>query len=222
MCLKRFIFCLLLLAPAYRGWAQQDAYTFVFLTKNANADKITQSLLDSLMKGHMANISRLAAEGKLIAAGPFDGGGGIFILRTASTDQAREWLSSDPGILARRWEVTLYPYKPFIGSVCAVKEPYEMVSYAFVRFDMVVTKFTAQNYPDILRRHEEYVRKLATTGNVVTYGILGEHDTGILVMKGEVQPEVIEADPGIQEGLFEVQYKKLYIARGSFCEPTGK
>ncbi|MBT1685304.1 YciI family protein [Dawidia soli] len=213
---------MLLLAPAYRGWAQQDAYTFVFLTKNANADKITQSLLDSLMKGHMANISRLAAEGKLIAAGPFDGGGGIFILRTASTDQAREWLSSDPGILARRWEVTLYPYKPFIGSVCAVKEPYEMVSYAFVRFDMVVTKFTAQNYPDILRRHEEYVRKLATTGNVVTYGILGEHDTGILVMKGEVQPEVIEADPGIQEGLFEVQYKKLYIARGSFCEPTGK
>ncbi|MCD9016221.1 YciI family protein [Parachryseolinea silvisoli] len=219
MHLKRLFFCLLLLGPAYCGRAQQDAYTFVFLTKNANADKISQTLLDSLMKGHMANINRLAAEGKLIAAGPFDGGGGIFILRTASTDQAKDWLSTDPGIRARRWEVTLHPYKPLIGSVCAVKEPYEMVSYAFVRFDMVVTKFTAQSYPDILRRHEEFVKKLATTGNVVTYGILGEHDTGILVMKGEVQREVIEADPGIQEGLFEVQYKTLWIAKGSFCEP---
>jgi uncharacterized protein YciI len=222
MHLKRLFFCLLLLVSAYCGCAQQDAYTFVFLTKNASADKISQVALDSLMKGHMANINRLAAAGKLIAAGPFEGGGGIFILKTASTDQAKEWLSTDPGVRARRWDVSLYPYKPLIGSVCAVKEPYEMVAYAFVRFDMVVTKFTAQSYPDILRRHEEFVRKLATTGNVVTYGILGAHDVGILVIKGEVQQEVVEADPGIQEGLFEMQYKKLWIAQGSFCEPTGK
>lgn len=222
MRLKRLFFCLLVLVPACSGWAQQDAYTFVFLTKNADADKISQTLSDSLMKGHMANINCLAAEGKLVAAGPFEGGGGIFILRTASTDQAKEWLSTDPGIRARRWEVALYPYKPLLGAVCAVKEPYEMVSYAFVRFDMVVTKFTAQTYPNILRRHEEFVKKLAATGNVITYGILGEHDAGVLVMKGEVQREVIEADPGIQEGLFDVQYKTLWIAQGSFCEPKGK
>jgi uncharacterized protein YciI len=223
MRLKRLFFCLLLLISAYRGLAQQHAYTFVLLTKNANADKISQTLSDSLMKGHMANINRLAEAGKLVAAGPFEGGGGIFVLRTASTDQAKEWLSTDPGIRAQRWTVELYPYKPFIGSVCAVKEPYEMVSYSFVRFDMVVTKFTAQSYPDILRRHEEFVKQLATTGNVITYGILGEqHDAGVLVMKGNVQREVIEADPGIQEGLFEVQYKTLWIAQGAFCEPKGK
>jgi uncharacterized protein YciI len=223
MRLKRLFFCLLVLVSSQCGWAQQDAYTFVFLTKNANADKISQTLSDSLMKGHMANINRLAAERKLAAAGPFEGGGGIFILRTASVDQAKEWLSTDPGIRAKRWEISLYPYKPFLGAVCAVQEPYEMVSYAFVRFDMVVTKFTAQTYPDILRRHEEFVKKLAATGNVITYGILGEqHDAGVLVMKGDVQREVIEADPGIQEGLFEVQYKTLWIAQGSFCEPKGK
>lgn len=51
------------------------------------------------MKGHMANINRLAKEGKLIVAGPFDGGG-VFILNTTSTDEARLWLNTDPGVQA--------------------------------------------------------------------------------------------------------------------------
>jgi uncharacterized protein YciI len=220
MHLKRLFFCLLALAPGYCGWAQQDAYTFVFLTKNSNADKISQAQSDSLMKGHMANINRLAAENKLIAAGPFEGGGGIFILRTASVEEANQWLSTDPGIRARRWTISLYPYRPVIGSVCAVKEPYEMVSYAFIRFDMVVTKATAQDYPDILRRQEDFIKKLSTTtGNVVTYGVLGEHDCDIVVMKGNVQREVLETSPGVQEGLMTVSFHTLWIAQGAFCEP---
>ena len=34
-----------------------------------------------IMEGHLANINRLAKEGKLTAAGPLDEGGGIFIFR---------------------------------------------------------------------------------------------------------------------------------------------
>jgi hypothetical protein len=37
-------------------------------------------------------------------------------------------------------------------------------------------------------------------------------------MRGELQKEVIEADPGLQEGLLDVTYKTLWIAKGSFCE----
>jgi hypothetical protein len=53
---------------------------------------------------------------------------------------------------------------------------------------------------------------------VVTEGVFGNNDGGILVMKGAIQREVIEADPGIQEGLLEFQIKELYIAKGAFCE----
>jgi uncharacterized protein YciI len=217
-CLIRLLLSSVLIFCGYCLAAQQGAYTFVFLSKDPAADKIPQSLEDSLMRGHLTNINRLAAEGKLVVAGPFDGGGGIFILQTASAQEAQDWLRTDPGIQAGRWQTTCFPYRPFVGSVCKVQAPYEMVSYEFVRFDVVVTKFTAQTYPDILRRHEDFVRTLAATGNVITYGVLGNHDVGILIMKGALQREVIEADPGLQEGLFEMSYKKLWVAKGSFCE----
>jgi hypothetical protein len=37
-------------------------------------------------------------------------------------------------------------------------------------------------------------------------------------MKGDVQRAIFESDPGIQDGLLEMTIKKLYIAKGSFCE----
>jgi hypothetical protein len=37
-------------------------------------------------------------------------------------------------------------------------------------------------------------------------------------MKGEVQREIFETDAGVQEGLLELVIKKLFMARGTFCE----
>lgn len=166
----------------------------------------------------MANINRLAQEGKLIVAGPFEGGGGIFILNTTSQEEARQWLSTDPGIQANRWNVEILPYTPRVGSVCAVKEPYEMTTYTFIRFDAVVSKETAPTYPQIMKRHDDYLKQIGTTGNIVTEGIFGANEGGILVLKGEIQQEVLETDPGVQEGLLHLQTKKLWVAKGAFCE----
>ncbi len=93
-----------------------------------------------------------------------------------------------------------------------------MVAYAFVRFTPLVTKFTAQTHPQILYKHDVFLKELAKGGNVVTEGIFGDRDGGVLVMRGELGKEVIEADPGVQEGLMDVSYKKLWVAKGSFCE----
>jgi hypothetical protein len=70
----------------------------------------------------------------------------------------------------------------------------------------------------IIKKHNEFLKQLSTTGNVITEGIFGEQDGGILVMKGDLQKEVIESDPGVQEGLLNLTFKKLWIAKGSFCE----
>ena len=167
----------------------------------------------------MANISRLAQEGKLIAAGPFEGGGGIFIFNTTSVEEATSWLSTDPGVQANRWNVEILPYTPRTGSVCKANPPYEMVNYHFIRFTAIVTKSTAQNYPDILKRHDEYIKaKFSSTGNIITEGIFGDADGGILVLKGDLQKEIFDTDPGVQEALLQVDVKKLFIAKGSFCE----
>jgi uncharacterized protein YciI len=196
----------------------QQQYTFVFLNKKTDAEKISPEESKKIMDGHMANINRLAQEKKLLAAGPFEGGGGIFVFATQSVEEAKEWLSTDPGVKAQRWNVELYPYKPRVGGICPVGEPYEMIMYSFVRFNAVVSKFNASTYPEIIQKHDAYLKQLAQSGNVVTEAIFGDHDGGILVMKGDVAREVFESDPGVQEGLIDLEIKKLYIAKGSFCE----
>jgi uncharacterized protein YciI len=196
----------------------QNPYVIVFLNKKADAEKISDEKSKEIMGGHMNNMGRLAKEGKLTAAGPFEGGGGIFIMKTSNVEEAKQWISTDPGIQANRWNVELLPYTPRQGQVCAVKEPYKMVFYSFVRFDAIVSKFNAATYPTIIKHHDDYLQEIARTGNVVSEGIFGAYDGGILIMKGEVSNELFESDPGVKQGLINIEIKKLYIAQGSFCE----
>lgn len=200
------------------GWSQ-NSYTFVFLNNKPDKKELPKEEVDKIMQGHMDNITRLAKEGKLLVAGPFEGGGGIFILNTTSVAEAKEWLSTDPGVQANRWNVEVLPFQPRIGSVCVVGEEYEMTTYHFIRFTAQVTKVTTGNYPEILKRHDDYIREqFSKTGNIIAEGIFGDYDGGILILKGELQQEVIEADPGVQETLLQFEIKKLWVAKGSFCE----
>jgi uncharacterized protein YciI len=198
--------------------AAQDNFTFVFLHKRTDLPVLPKEEVDKIMKGHMANIDRLAKEGKLISAGPFDGGGGIFIFKSSSVSEVRQWLSSDPGVVAERWNIEILPYAPIIGGVCAVGEPYEMVTYQFIHFKPNVMKFNVQDGEQTVKGHNGFVRALAKAGNVVAHASFGGLDGGILVIKGELQQEVILQDPSVEAGLYEPEFKKLWIARGAFCE----
>lgn len=57
---------------------------------------------DEMFAGHFANIKRLAAEGKLALAGPFDGVDGwrgLFIFAVKDIEEARQLTATDPVIL---------------------------------------------------------------------------------------------------------------------------
>ena len=84
-----------------------DSFILVLLVRPPNAPEKPKAELDQLQEGHMANMRRLADEGKLFKAGPtedFSGRNvrGIFILKTESVDQAREWVATDPSVKAGR------------------------------------------------------------------------------------------------------------------------
>jgi uncharacterized protein YciI len=54
---------------------------------------------DEMFKGHFANINRLASEGKLALAGPFDGVNGwrgLFILAVTEIEEAKRLTETDP------------------------------------------------------------------------------------------------------------------------------
>jgi uncharacterized protein YciI len=69
---------------------------------------------DSLFKGHMANISRLATEGKLLVAGPLGKNSlsyrGIFILNVRTIDEARVLLDTDPTVKEKIFDTELFPW----------------------------------------------------------------------------------------------------------------
>lgn len=66
-----------------------------------------------IMKGHMANIGRLAKERKLVLAGPFVDDGpysGIFVFDVETVEEAKALTESDPAIQAGRLEFELHPW----------------------------------------------------------------------------------------------------------------
>ena len=57
---------------------------------------------DAMFKGHFANIERLAKEGKLALAGPFDGEGGwrgLFVFAVPDIEEAKKLVATDPVIV---------------------------------------------------------------------------------------------------------------------------
>ena len=88
-------------------------YTFVILKTGPNPihDKKTR---DSLFTGHMANINRLAAMGKLIVAGPFETNTnnyrGLFILDVKSAEEAKALLDQDPVIHSKLMEAEIFQW----------------------------------------------------------------------------------------------------------------
>lgn len=200
-------------------FAQENSdLIFVFLNKRTDLPAIPKAELDKIMEGHMANITAMAKDGRLLAAGPFEGGGGIFILKANSIDEAKEWLVNDPGIKAERWRLEYLPVVFRTGKTCAAKEPYEMVSYHFIRYGLTLAKHNVQHAPATLLKHEQYMKDLNKTGNVIAEASFGDNEGSILIVKGELDQRVVESSPAVKELLFDIDIKKLWIAKGSFCE----
>ena len=89
------------------------SYILVILKtgKNTSTDK---KITDSLFRGHMDNINRLAESGKLVVAGPLGKNDktyrGIFILNAKTVEEANVLLQMDPAIKANVFETELFTW----------------------------------------------------------------------------------------------------------------
>ncbi|MBE0674271.1 MAG: hypothetical protein IH591_06385 [Bacteroidales bacterium] len=88
-------------------------YTLVML-KTGPSQESDKTVLDSLFRGHLNNISKLAEEGKLVVAGPLAENDkdyrGIFILAATSKDEVDILMADDPAIASGVLAVEYYDW----------------------------------------------------------------------------------------------------------------
>jgi uncharacterized protein YciI len=94
-------------------------YVLAFLKRGPNQDLDSVKKME-LQSAHLANITRMAEEGKLVLAGPFFGNDelrGIYIFDVESLQEAEDLTNSDPAIQAGSLVMEL---KEWYGSAALV------------------------------------------------------------------------------------------------------
>lgn len=97
-------------------------YVMALLKAGPNRDQ-DSATAEKLQAAHLANIGRLAKEGKLVIAGPFLDDmeiKGIYIFNVESIEEAKALTETDPAIQAGRLVMELHPW---YGSAALQKIP---------------------------------------------------------------------------------------------------
>jgi len=91
---------------------EMKRYWLVLLQKglNRNQDSISA---EKIQAAHMANINRLAKEGKLVMAGPIgveDDLRGIFLMNCADSSEVENFVKTDSAVITGRLVMKYYPW----------------------------------------------------------------------------------------------------------------
>jgi uncharacterized protein YciI len=95
------------------GGYEMTTYYVGFLYRGAKWTPEETAETRKLQEEHMANIRKMGAEGKLVIAGPFMDDGdlrGLYVFRTASAEEAKALVESDPAVKAGRLRFELHPW----------------------------------------------------------------------------------------------------------------
>lgn len=111
----KYIFFLTLLLSSFmfsQDMSNMREYYFVELLRIPNRPNLDSTVSANLQSAHLNNIDSLHRAGKLVLAGPFgdDKGGGIFILKASSLEEATQMCESDPAIKNGRLNYKVRPW----------------------------------------------------------------------------------------------------------------
>ncbi|MFT6873520.1 MAG: hypothetical protein ACJAVN_002540 [Roseivirga sp.] len=223
-----FLLLLFSLSLSAQDDPMEGRYTFVFLNTNEARAELPQAEADSLQAGHRANINRLVKDRKMIAAGPFMGGGGIFLFDT-NLQETQAVLDSDPAIAAGRFTLEVIPFNMDMGKICTLwdlpKESIEMTTYFIVRYtnkfesDGAYAAKTNRFTLDHLKKAKREIKDVEILGDLNFDGNQGQ----VVIFKGtESEMDSYEAYFGahklVKQVIMDFYLRQIYFAKGVFCE----
>jgi uncharacterized protein YciI len=214
------------LAPAQsQTSAKVPQYFLILLNRPANAPQLSKEAGAKLQEEHMANIRKMAAEHKLLVAGPFMDDTalrGIFVLQAESATQAQAWADSDPAVQAGRLSVELHG--PWIVDPSAFHPPAEPPGME--RYTLVLMKsgehwnVDAPEFMEVIKRHHAFMQQMTEQGNVALAGpfplsVPGELRGVVIYRVGEAAAaKLTEEDPVVKAGVLRAELHPWATGKG--------
>lgn len=186
---------------------------------------------EQLQAGHMANIGRMAAARKLVAAGPMadpqSALRGIFVFATSMADAQAE-AAQDPAIAAGRLKLELLEWWGPVG----VGDQYWKDQAAGVKTEMAVhalgflvkgpTPVPPADAQKVQAGHMDHIVALLKSGKLLAAGpfVVPGEKRGIFVFAPEVTLDEAKAlaaqDPAVAAGHMALEFHPWYHAKATF------
>jgi uncharacterized protein YciI len=208
-------------------------YFFVLLTRPPNAPQLNKEAGEKLQEEHMANIRKLAAERKLVVAGPFMDDTvlrGIFVFEADSAAQVQEWANSDPAVKAGRLAAEVHG--PWLISADAIHPP--STPEGMEQYTLVLMKRTnkwksdAVGFNFVVKEYPAFVKEMTAQGYVAIAGLIplsvpGELRAVTIFRVGSEQTAtLLKGDPTVKAGLLKPEVHPWATGKGVLAsgQPT--
>ena len=176
-----------------------------------------------LRQQHIAYVQSLLESGKAVIAGPLDDDGeikGLYIFRTKSADEARNWAENDPLVKAGHLSIEMHPW--WAEDVMKQAASPIKLTTAYIAFLSHGPKWTPEKTAqseEMQKAHLANIRKLADMKKLVWAGPFGDKGTlaGIFVFRvGSLDEarELAATDPAVQAGRLALDVHPWLVPEG--------
>jgi uncharacterized protein YciI len=204
--------------------ASADQYFFVRLMRPAGAPQMGKDAAQRLQEAHLANIRKLAAEKKLLVAGPFGDDTpmrGIFVLKAASKEQALEWADTDPTVVAGRMVMEVHgPWRIRPEMIHETSTPDELMQYTLALLWSGEKKWEpgSAEFQEALKLHLALITSLMQEGKMALAGPFGDDGEmkGVFVYTASAEEAagLVQKDPLVKGGYLRPELHPWYTAKG--------
>jgi uncharacterized protein YciI len=201
-----------------------DLHQVVFIRPDPARKTLSKEDGDRLQAAHMANIHKMADNGILMAAGPFDDEpvtiSGIFVMKAASVEQAQKIAEQDPTVLVHRNTVDAHAWRGPAGIGVEyfrlAREHPETPDHMQIHPLCLIYRGAAWSEKE-KSAHDKYVDRLRSEGKLGAAGDIEGREslTGMLIFR--VMPlkeaeNLLQDDPAVKTGALRTGFHQWWSA----------
>lgn len=203
-------------------------YYVVFLRPDPSRKPLSKADGDRIQSAHMAKIRKMAQDGVLVAAGPFDDTpttiSGIFVFKVGSLESAQAIAAQDPTVLEHRNTVDVHAWQGPPGIAVEYfrlhklnpNTPENMQVHPLCMLYRGTGWEERQTTRDsLLNAHERYIDRLRDQAKLGAAGAIEAPDDllGLVIFKSiclEEAQSLLSDDPAVQAGVLRVEYHRWW------------